>query len=36
VCAAGDVIIEVAGHEVNDRDELTKALEDEVGEWTSS
>jgi hypothetical protein len=28
---AGDVIIEVAGHEVNDRDDLTKALNDEAG-----
>lgn len=28
---AGDVIIEVAGHEVNDRDDLTKALSDEAG-----
>jgi len=28
---AGDVIVEVAGHEVSDRDDLAKALEDEVG-----
>jgi hypothetical protein len=28
---AGDVIVEVAGHEVNDRDDLTKALADETG-----
>ena len=28
---AGDVIVEVAGHEVSDRDDLTKALADEVG-----
>ena len=28
---AGDVIVEVAGHEVSDREDLTKALNDEVG-----